>query len=73
MVFTSSSTHSDGRPLPMLLLDQYPRTGEMLPGAGTDAVLRSVPCLESHFYSAAATPRGHAGWASLALAASAHS
>lgn len=60
MVFTSSSTHSDGKPLPMLLLDPYLRAGEMLPGGGADAALRSVARLESHF-------------GSLALAADAHS
>jgi len=49
MVSTSSSTHSDGKPLPMLLLDPYPRTEEMLPGGGTDAALRSVARLESYF------------------------
>jgi hypothetical protein len=49
MVFTSSSTHSDGKPLSVRLLDPSPRTGEMLPGGGTDAALRSVAHLESHF------------------------
>ena len=49
MVFTSSSTHSDGTSLPMLLL-----------------VIAAI-------YSAAATHPGHAGWASLAPAAGAHS
>ena len=53
MVFTSSSTHSDGESLPVLLLDPYPRTGEMLPGGGTDAALRSVARLESRFGSLA--------------------
>jgi hypothetical protein len=38
MVSTSSSQHSDGKPLPMRLLDPFPRTGEMLPGGAT------LPC-----------------------------
>lgn len=37
----SSSTHSAGKPLSVLLLDPYPRTEEMLPGGGPDAALRS--------------------------------
>lgn len=82
MVSTSSSTHSDGKPLRMRLLDPSPRTGEMLPGGRTDAALRSVARLESHvgsrgpdtFIDAALrdgreTPAGFA----LAPAAGAHS
>ena len=53
MVFTSSGMHSDGKPLPVLLLDPSPRTGEMLPGDGADAALRSVARVESHFGSRA--------------------
>lgn len=59
MVFTSSSTHSDGKSLPILLLDPYLCTEEMLPGGGTDAALRSVARLESHFGSLASEADAH--------------
>jgi hypothetical protein len=54
MVFTSTSMHSDGKHLPMRLLDPSPRTGEMLPGGGTDAALRSVAHLASRALAPAA-------------------
>ncbi len=59
MVFTSSSTHSDGKPLPMLMLDPYLRTEEMLTRGGTDAALGSVAHLESHFGSVAPAADAH--------------
>ncbi|MEO7885456.1 MAG: hypothetical protein ABI893_08340 [Polaromonas sp.] len=73
MVFTSSSTHSDGKPLPMLLLDPCLRTEEMLLGGGR--MPRCVPSRAPDTFIDAAlrdwseTPTGFA----LAPAVEAHS